>query len=57
MILRTNSNLSILWENGEIEVVVVVRDGHLTGGIDADSDWVVGDPWNKNQIVKNDLNL
>ncbi len=45
-LIRTCSDLSILGEDSEIEVVVVVGDGHLASGIDANTDRVVGDPWN-----------
>ncbi len=45
-LIRTCSDLSILREDSEIEVVVVVGDGHLASGIDANADRVVGDPWN-----------
>jgi hypothetical protein len=35
--------LSILSEDSEIEVVVVVGDSNLSGRVDADADWIVGD--------------
>ena len=38
-----DSYLPVLREDGEVEVVVVVGDGDLTGAVDANADWVVGD--------------
>ena len=34
--------LSILREDGQVEVVVVVGDGNLTVGVDPDTDGIVG---------------
>ena len=41
--LQSINELSILRENGEIEVVVVVGDKDFSVGIDADADGIVGD--------------
>ena len=42
--LESRNKLSILAKHGQVEVVVVVSDGDLTRGVNADTDGVVGDP-------------
>ena len=43
--LECGYELAILWEDREVEVVVVVRNGDLPGTVDANADRVVCDPW------------
>lgn len=42
--LESRNKLSVLAKHGQVEVVVVVSDGDLTRGVNADTDGVVGDP-------------
>jgi hypothetical protein len=44
--LQGAQQLPVLAEDGEVEVVVVVRDGDLSGRVDADADGIVGDACN-----------
>jgi len=39
------SDLSILREDGEVEVVVVVSDGDFSSAVDANTDRIVRDAW------------
>ena len=45
--LQRGDELSVLREDGQVEVVVVVSDGDLPRRVDADSDGVVGDACNR----------
>ena len=44
--LESRNKLAVLAEHGQVEVVVVVGDGDLPRGVNADTDWVVGNPCN-----------
>lgn len=46
--LESRYQLSLLREDGEVEVVVVVSDGDFAGSVDANSNWVVGDTFATN---------
>uniref|UniRef100_A0A182J7N4 Uncharacterized protein n=1 Tax=Anopheles atroparvus TaxID=41427 RepID=A0A182J7N4_ANOAO len=41
--LERGHQLAVLREDGQVEVVVIVRDQDLAAGVDADTDRVVGD--------------
>ena len=40
---QSGQELSLLREHGQVEVVMVVGDDHLSGGIDADANGIIGD--------------
>ena len=42
---ESRNKLAVLAEHGQVEVVVVVGDGDLPRGVNADTDRVVGNPW------------
>jgi hypothetical protein len=44
--------LSVLREDGEIKVVVVVGYGNLAGRIDADANGIVGDAYTEHKAMK-----
>ena len=44
--LESRNKLAVLAEYGQVEVVVVVGDGDLPCGVNADTDRVVGNPCN-----------
>lgn len=46
--LESRNELTVLAKHGQVEVVVVVGDGDLTRGVNADTDGVVGDPFASN---------
>ena len=43
--LQCRDQLTVLGEDSQVEVVVVVSDGDLPGSVDPNSNRIVGDAW------------
>lgn len=49
--LQSRDELTILREDSQVEVVVVISDGNFSCSVDANTNWIVCNSWGENTTV------